>query len=276
MSKPSTRVIKANQLNVDLSSVPPKIVGITALPRETVSFPEELEVAASADEEVLIEEPDIPSASEEAAKILAETETMVRELMDSARRQVEENLQQAREDAENIVLEARDEVEALKEQAWEEGYRQGFNKALEDAAAQADELRAQAQEVLKSARAEHDLILKDTESEIIGLVLAIAEKVIKSEIAVRTELVGQMVREAILKATDREELVIRVNPGDLEYVNCLSEELRKENPGMRSLRIIGDNVISPGGCVVETPNGSVDATLERQLSELREALMEVS
>lgn len=275
MSKPATRVIKANQFAVDLHSIPPKVVGVNTLRPEGEELLEGVPLAAS-----LSDQPaeifDQVSAHEEATNILQETETMVKELLGSARRQVEENLQQAREDAENIVLEARDEVDALKEQAREEGYRQGFDKAIQEATVQAEDIRAQARQVMEVARAEHNNIINEAEEEIIALVISVAEKVIGSQLVSRPELVGGIVRAAIQKATDREELVIRVNPEDLEYVTSLNEDLRKETQGMRTLRIIPDSIISRGGCVLETSNGSVDATLERQLSEIREALMEVS
>lgn len=276
MSKPATRVIKANQFSVDLHSIPPKIVGVNVLPAVAEEFLNGVQLAAGSDEQPEAETFDLVSAREEATKILQETGIMVKELLDSARKQVEENLQQAREEAENIVLEARDEVDALKEHAKEDGYRQGFDKAMQEANAQAEDIKAQARKTLEAAREQHDNIINEAEKDIITLVTSVAQKIIGCELTTRPELVGGIVRAAILKATDREELVIRVNPEDLEYVNSLNEELRKDTQGMRSLRIISDSIISRGGCMVETSNGSVDATLERQLSEIREAFMEVS
>ena len=45
--------------------------------------------------------------------------------------------------------------------------------------------------------------------------------------------------------------------------------------GDSSLSITSDESLKPGDCLVETPNGSVDARLQTQIEQLKKAVREV-
>lgn len=287
MSKAASKVIKAERLNL---SLPFSLQGlclnfdpagedqvVNEFAASMVEFPardklNNMELPDQAEQPQDQE----GSVQREAATILAETEEMVKALLSTAREQAENQLQQAKEEAESLVLGAREDVEALKEQAKQQGYREGYTQALAEARAEAEAIREEARQVLAAANEERARIMAGAEGEMVKLALAVAEKVIREELAIRPELVAIMVQEALTRATDPEEITVKVNPEDLDYVLSIKEELRKENQGVRKLKIVSDGIISRGGCIVETANGTVDARVERQLAEIREALMEVS
>ncbi|MFZ3172771.1 MAG: FliH/SctL family protein [Carboxydocellales bacterium] len=216
------------------------------------------------------------SVQKEVAMILAETEEMVMELLSSAREQAENIMQQAKEEAENILISSKDEVDSLKEQAEQTGYQEGYTRALHEVKLEAEKIRKEADCILETANEEKTKIMVEAECDIVKLAIAVAEKVIREELRLRPKVVVNTVKAALGLAIDMDEIIIKVNPEDVDFVLCLSDELRKQVQGKGDLKIISDVIISRGSCVVETSIGTVDARVERQLSEIFEALMEVN
>lgn len=75
-------------------------------------------------------------------------------------------------------------------------------------------------------------------------------------------------RRALEVVGDRSNLMARVNPVDFEFVREQSEKFEGRLAASSALRIVADESLRPGGCVVESAAGLVDASLETQVAEL--------
>jgi flagellar biosynthesis/type III secretory pathway protein FliH len=108
--------------------------------------------------------------------------------------------------------------------------------------------------------------------DIVELAADIATKIIHVSIEKDREIIVSVVREAIRKLGGWEEkLMIRVNPADYDIMLTNLEVLREESR-LRDITIEPSASISPGGCYIETPSGEVDARIEEQLKEIRDAI----
>lgn len=184
--------------------------------------------------------------------IIARAEARAKQIIDQANKQAENNAQK------------------LAEKAREEGYRQGYREALEQARNEAEEIRSQARKVLQQAEEQRAKILDSLEEEILLLSLDIAEKIIGQKLTMEPESVMAIAREAVQLVKNRDTVTIFHNPADLEIFEQYREDLQKLLPAHASLVFISDEIISPGGCIVETEHGRVEATLESR----REAVLE--
>ena len=59
---------------------------------------------------------------------------------------------------------------------------------------------------------------------------------------------------------------------DLETVRAFREDLTALVDGIGQLEIVEDRRVSPGGCVVETTGGTIDARIETQFTEIESLL----
>ncbi len=116
--------------------------------------------------------------------------------------------------------------------------------------------------------------LDGLEREIAAVALEVARKLVGRVVAERPELVTELARRALEPVRARREVLLRVNPAD-------APRLREEQPRLASLldrapgvSIREDAGIEPGGVVVETEAGRVDARVEAQLAVLERALGE--
>ncbi|MDR7415635.1 MAG: FliH/SctL family protein [Armatimonadota bacterium] len=174
---------------------------------------------------------------------------VLRSAYEAARRIREE----ARVEIARAVVQAREEARAEGEAAWQERLRR-LDRVV-------DELAAQGPAALASFAA----------PAVVRLSLEVARRVVRRAVEMDPDLLLQWVQEAAGRLHGFVELVVRVNPRDLELLGDRSRGL--ERPGLRVVWVPDPQV--EGGCVVESEAGKVDASLQTQLGSLRERLEEV-
>ncbi|MFA5104078.1 MAG: FliH/SctL family protein [Candidatus Margulisiibacteriota bacterium] len=194
----------------------------------------------------LSDEEKIESAYEKASKIIEQAQSEVQEMMENAQ----------------------SEAETLRESAKAEGLEEGKREGE----AQISEAINQALETLNEAIKQRKKIIKDAESEIVRLSLKIAEQIIRSEVSVNKDAVMNIVAEAINKVSDRENVIVKVNRDDAEYIKTYKEKLAGIVDGVKNLSILEDSQVEPGGCVVETNLGFVDARISTKISLIEQAI----
>ncbi|MFA5113948.1 MAG: FliH/SctL family protein [Candidatus Margulisiibacteriota bacterium] len=179
-----------------------------------------------------------------------------------------DDLPRAKSEAERIVDQALQEAEQIREGAREEGRHEG----RDEAAARIEE----ALETVNEAVKERKRIIKDSEAELLRLSLKIAEQIIRSEVSLHRDVSLNIVSEAIGRVSDREQIIVRVNREDAEYLKRYKDRLAGMLDGVKSFSIIEDSNIEPGGCVIETNLGFIDARIATKLRSIEEALQKVS
>lgn len=254
-------------------------------------FEPEAEIPAQIEEleEIIPEEPEQPSQLEmerqeleqlkiESQKVLDETEAMVLDLLQKARDEARAIIANAQEQADLIRSQAETEAAELKSSNQKQGYEEGLKKAEEDI--EEDRLAAfqQSQELLEEARQLKIQMMRSSESDIMRLVMAIAKKVIASELTTNPYFIVNVLREAIDFLDHPDNITVYVNPQDLERILAItqSDSFFEIGTADVNLDFRADNRISPGGCSLESQGGSVDTRLETRISGVEQALWEVS
>jgi flagellar assembly protein FliH len=238
----------------------------TEITEDTQNWSEN-EVAASAQ--------DITHVRNQADEILCETEQMVKELIETARQESEKIIKSANEEARRIITEGQDKLKQVEEEAYRKGNKAGFEEGTRNAEKENQNKMAEAVKHVERAHEERLKIVAGSEDEIVQLAVAVARKIIDRELLSSPEIIVNIVKRAIGKATDREELTVRVNPDSIDGVISAQDKIVNSAKGIRKLKFLADPNVSQGGCVIESLNGTVDARVERQLSEIEQALTEV-
>lgn len=197
-----------------------------------------------------------------AGKILkgagaAESRIVKRSVYESGR-SAEEILAEARTEADRLVAEGREQAAEVRENAVAEGRAEG--------------LRAWNERILE-ATAARDQALAEAERETLELAVHIAEKIIGEQLRLDPAAMASIVREALKSARRDKDVTLEVHPDSVQAVEAQLDELRRHSPQGALFAVRGDTSISPGGCVIRTEAGTVDARLESQLACLRELLL---
>jgi len=159
-------------------------------------------------------------------------------------------------------------VDAVREQAFEEGFAAGVAQAQSQLDGPASALAAAADQ-LQALRTD---AAASVEADAVDLALRIAEQAVGAAIAADRELVVEAVRGALRRLVERDRVLILVNPEDLELVRDHVARLVGELGGIEHCEVQAERRVRPGGAIVRTSEGEVDATLETKLARAREVL----
>jgi flagellar assembly protein FliH len=105
------------------------------------------------------------------------------------------------------------------------------------------------------------------EADLVRLALAIARKVVGREINTDPEAITGLVKAALEKVRVHEVLRVRVHPS---HSGRVSEYLA--GYGAIQAEVVADSAALLGTCIFETTRGSLDASVETQLSEIERGL----
>ena len=112
-------------------------------------------------------------------------------------------------------------------------------------------------------------ILQDAEGQILQLALAVAEKVLHLEVTTNREVIQSVLKEAIKKIVDRENMKIRVHPQDFHYMMEIKSDFLQNFDGIKNIIFEEDESVRRGGAIIETLFGEVDARLDQQYNEIK-------
>ncbi len=146
---------------------------------------------------------------------------------------------------------ARQIFEEARKQGFEAGQAQGRNEMEEEVR----RLR-QLAESLGGALDSLDFRLAD---EVLDLALDVSRQVIAGELAARPERILDVVKLALRQmAESTREARLLLNPEDAKLVRPILNELLDKS----RLRIVEDARMLRGGCLIETAQGDLDASLQ--------------
>ncbi|MEK6576319.1 MAG: FliH/SctL family protein [Nitrospirota bacterium] len=161
-----------------------------------------------------------------------------------------------------------DKALSAEKEAFQRGYEAGEKAGVEAAKKRLEGAINGIVLLIEGLKDLNRQIYEEGEMKIVALAICIAEKVIHSELKQNPEIIVNVVRAALKKVLDREMLTIKVNPKDFEVLNRYRPELIASTNEKRGLTIEWDDSIMPGGCMIETNHGEVDARIDKQLEEI--------
>ncbi len=235
-----------------------------------------LEEAKSIHEASRMEAERVKEDAEKAAFKVMQQKTLeakkaVEEAKGEAIRIVEEAEQKAGRIEEAARKKALSYIQEAVKKARAEGREEGFSTGEEEAGRLIDRLHI----ILDAAIDKRKNLIDSTERQLIDLVLLISKKVVKVISEKAHAVVVANVKEALKKVSGETEITIKVNTKDLEITTKHKDSLIKKIEGIKHVTIEEDSRVDPGGCIIETSFGDIDARIQRQLGLLEDRIREL-
>ncbi|MBW8001507.1 MAG: hypothetical protein FVQ80_05745 [Planctomycetes bacterium] len=104
--------------------------------------------------------------------------------------------------------------------------------------------------------------------EIAKLSVEIARKILVQKVQDGDYEVESIIKEALSKAPAHQDLVVHLNPQDLEQ--C--QNIIQKDAALSDLKFIADANIGRAECLLETPKGSVGSSIDENLKQIAKAL----
>lgn len=221
-------------------------------------------------------------ATKQESAVSVEPAVDIQKMMAEARSEAAALKENARIEAEQILSSANNDAIAIRESARQEGLITGESEARVQIS---EEYRVLYEQYKEDLRSDIQLIIDDIvtarrrlweqqEPEIVAFVMDIAKQVIKTEIQQNPDVLIEIIRNAIRRISDKENIRIRVNIADASRIKTMREDVMQMVDGLHNLEVIDDRRISPGGCVIETNAGTIDAKIETQIGEIERTITE--
>ena len=264
-----SRVIKAAlwQEEPRVVKAPPKAVPKTEKREDTAAGSEIMSEEAH---KFLLAE--IMDKQNRADEMLRQAQTTSEVMIQSAKKKQDEMFAEA----ESRIASAREEArQAGKEEGYNEGYQEGLAKVQEEQRQTILAANEKAEATIKAAQQEAQAYVQQAEQQIVDLAMKVAEKIIPQHFIDVPQVVLPLVRKCLLKIKDQNEVIVHVHPDAYEMVLLAKGEFQSMLEGNARLEVQSDESLKPGDCVLESPNGNVDAKLETQLQLVKNAIQEV-
>ena len=168
-------------------------------------------------------------------------------------------------DDRNLVSRAQEESENIKKSAFEEGYRLGLEKANNDIQAFKDEL-------VKFMNARKD-VFEYIAPDILEISIDIAKTIIKKELETDPQALVNTIIDVLRTVSKNEsKITIKVHPQSVQFIKDTIPNITYQYGIESKINIISDPSIEEGGCVLQTNNGIVDASIDTQIEIIKKAL----
>jgi flagellar assembly protein FliH len=187
---------------------------------------------------------------------------------------------EARADLERVraelrTLEAeRDRLRAeIRRDGLEDARREAFEEASKTIAAETAALGDLLRKAATAVDAKRSELAAVGERDLVKLALAVAAKIVKAAVVLDRPVAEENLRRAVELTARRRELRVLLHPEDLARVEAYLPALRRDFSDLQALPLEADPSVARGGVIVQTREGSVDATIAAQLDQIERGLL---
>ena len=214
----------------------------------------------------------ITEGKAEAFRLIQDAKEKSKQEKDSARFESDQIIDRAKLEVEKMVKDAEMRVAEVEHEAYQKGYNAGREIGFKEGQGEVRRLIDRLGTILGHAIDSREQIVKESEKQMIEMILTIARKVIKDETIERKEVVLNNIREALTRVKERDRIDIRVNFADLELTTANKDEIVKMLESLRKVHIYEDSRVDRGGVIIETDVGAIDARVSTQLKAIEDAI----
>ncbi|HEY0827504.1 MAG TPA: FliH/SctL family protein [Bacilli bacterium] len=225
--------------------------------------------------------------SEEDRHLLTLKDDIIREAELFAKAQIQQSMdeivrlkEQAAAEIEQWWNERRQQDEELIAASQKKGFNKGYEEGLEQAELVVREENSKMLEetrtILKQSHLKKEHIIREAEPFLIELSCGIAEKIIGKQLTVSPEWILSMVKKVLSRRREEGIITLCVSLSQFSYIQDARDELSLSIDSQAELAILPDSTVDDFGCVIRSAFGSMDARIDTQLSEIKNALHQLA
>ncbi len=170
--------------------------------------------------------------------------------------EAKEIVEKAKADAKKFHKATQEECAELRKKAEDEGFADGLSQFNEQLLFFDSELKKIRHEAMQA---------------VLPLALKAAKKIVGKELEVHPDAIVDIILQALAPITQNHRIKIYVSKEERETVEAHKPKIRAILEQVESLSILDRPDITPGGCIIETEAGIINATIENQWRALEAA-----
>ena len=167
----------------------------------------------------------------------------------------------------SLVSRAHEEAKIIKEQASQDGFKNGLQKA--------DKEISDLQDAITSILSVKEEAYKYYQNDIVDIALEVAKKILNTQVQVAPETIIEITQNVIKEVSeDENKIVFIINPSDELILKDNLETNSAFKNKRATMSVQTDERVEKGSCKVITNSGQIDATFSSQLAIIKKAFEE--
>ncbi len=212
-------------------------------------------------------------------EIMAERDRLLAEAratLQAEREMFEQEKQLHFQEIEHLKLSWEEERPNRVQEAYDEGFGQGYEDGMNKASEAMAQSLQTANEVMIQAKQNAQKYIEDQEAVILELGLTVAERIIGTSLEQDNELFVSIVRRGLKEAREMKEIKIYVSPTYYALITTNRDELAEMFPmDVPFMIFVNEDLDNETDCYIETNHGRIMVSIDEQLNELRLKLHEI-
>ncbi|MEH7385729.1 flagellar assembly protein FliH [Bacillus sp. JJ1521] len=219
---------------------------------------------------------EINQAEPEQQNLQFVSQKMLDEAKDQADKIVKDAIAYSNSIRQQTLVEKREweeEKQELYQKTSEEGYQAGMTEGRKQGYQEYSDLLNEARQVIDISKQDYDQYLDSSEEVILKLAMTVAEKIIGIHLLEKPEDFTNLVKKALKEVKEHSDITITVNPRFYQFVIEQKEELSAILGRETDLFVYPNEELEEADCVIESSFGKINASVDTQLSEIKEKLL---
>ena len=215
---------------------------------------------------------------EEASPSAEESVRIAQEELDLRRAQFDAILERDRSEAEEASRQLRSQPEQEREQIleqakrssvqmMEEGRLEGIRKGIQEKKAEIDAMLKKMNAVLEELKQDQLNFFQSYAAQTQDFALEIAGKILHKQITLDPASMENLIVESIGTVRDADWITVKLSNRSGELIKLLNDYYHQSDA--RKIAFT-ENRSAPGTCIVDTPDGTIDASIQTQLDNLQQ------
>ena len=214
----------------------------------------------------------VATTIQEINKKIEEAEKQANEILSHAHSEIELSLKSLEQQKNKWLVEKED----LKKIAFEQGRNEGYELGKAEGRELYHQLIEDANNTIFLAKKEFNEKLDSTEETMLALSIMVAEKILGRKLDDEPTLFLDVVKNAIKEVKEKAEIKIFVHPSQYPLLVENKHVLQTLTNNNQDLLIFMDSDLSEYACWIDSSAGRLDASIDTQLSEIKEKILQLS
>ncbi|AOZ96475.1 FliH/SctL family protein [Butyrivibrio hungatei] len=193
--------------------------------------------------------------------------------MEAMQAEIDFKIQQAQEQADAIIQEANEQADAIRNNAIDQGRREGYDAGYQEGVAAAESLKAEIEQQREGLEKEYQQLVDELEPEMVDILTQIYEHVFGIELREDKAIILHLLKSTLSRIEPGNDLIVHVSSDDYDEViderDSLDACITSPNTTME---IIEDPLLKENECMIESDSGVFDCSLGVELSEISRKL----
>lgn len=198
-----------------------------------------------------------------------------RRQIDIEKAEIEQLRLMAQEDIAAMQAAWEQEKQALQQQAYEEGFQVGYEEGRNKSISDMEESVKTANEVTVHSKENAQKYLESQERIILEIGLRTAERILGHTLESDEEAFLSIVKRGLKEAREMKEVKLYVSVPHFELISSNRAELASIFPPDVPFLIFANDDFDVNDCMIETNQGRIVVSVDEQLNELKEKLVEM-